>query len=140
MTVDRWYQEDAMRTRTFGPVFEGVHDRGRTLNQLEVVRDVMLSAVECANEIAGQSYTGLWNATQIAPDGGWMSLREIADLTNYGEASISAQIRNLRKPRFGGYVVLKRRRGAVTSGAWEYRIGGHCECAQLAWLLAGPQM
>jgi len=129
-----------MRTATFGPVFEGAVDRERVLTQMEVIRDVMLSAAECAGQIAHQPSTQFWNAAQLAAEGGWMTLREIADLTNYGEASISAQLRHLRKPHFGGYVVVKRRRGPVSNGAWEYRIAGHCECAQLAWLFAGHQM
>lgn len=129
-----------MRTTTFGPVFEDVKDRGRILTQMEVIRDVMLSAAECTEEISRESYTRVWDATVGASDGGWMTLREIADLTSYGEASISAQLRHLRKAHFGGYVIAKRRRGPATNGAWEYRIAGHCECAQLAWLFAGRSM
>lgn len=34
-------------------------------------------------------------------------------------ASISARLRDLRKPKFGGYVVERRRR---TVGTWEYRV------------------
>jgi hypothetical protein len=52
----------------------------------------------------------------------WQTLAEIAVGTGYGEAaaaSISARLRDLRKPRFGGYAVEKRRR---TAGTWEYRI------------------
>ena len=82
----------------------------------------------------------MWNASQIETDAGWMTLREISELTNYGEASISAQLRHLRKPHFGGYVIVKRRRRPMMNGAWEYRIAGHCECAQLEWLFAGAQM
>ena len=129
-----------MRTTTFGPVFDDVKDRERVLTQMEVIRDVMLSAAECAGLIVEQSHTQMWDATEIAADGGWMTLREIAELTNYGEASISAQLRHLRKPHFGGYVIVKRRRGPVTNGTWEYRIAGHCECAQLSWLFAGRSM
>jgi hypothetical protein len=129
-----------MRTTTFGPVFEDVKDGGRILTQMEVIRDVMLSAAECTSQIAQHWYMQMSNATQVDVDGGWMSLREIAALTSYGEASISAQLRHLRKPQFGGYVIVKRRRGPVTNGAWEYRIAGHCECAQFAWLFAGHKM
>ncbi len=90
-----------------------------------VIRDVMLSAAEC---------------------GTWCTLRELGQMTGYGEASISAQLRHLRKPQFGGYVVEKRRRrgeglragpdsigagsdfprprrdGAIGVGVWEYRV------------------
>jgi hypothetical protein len=129
-----------MRTTTREPAADLLKDGERVLTQMEVVRDVMLSAAECAEQIAQQSHMRVWNAASFAADAGWLTLRELADLTNYGEASISAQLRHLRKPHFGGYVVAKRRRGLATNGAWEYRIAGHCECAQLAWLFAGGHM
>jgi hypothetical protein len=129
-----------MRTATFGPTFDETADHGRILTQMEVIRDVMLSAAECSGQVSRKSYPQMWDSSQIAPDGGWMTLREIAGLTNYGETSISAQLRHLRKPNFGGYVIVKRRRGPFNNGAWEYRIAGRCECAQLAWLFAGAPM
>lgn len=76
-------------------------------SQREVLRDVLLSATECSS---------------------WLTLRELAQLTQFGEASISAQLRHLRKPKFGSYVVEKRvRRGEVIRDAehgaiWEYRL------------------
>jgi hypothetical protein len=54
-------------------------------------------------------------------DGQWRTLYEIAKATGDPETSTSAQLRHLRKPRFGGYVVEKRRRTA-TAGTWEYRL------------------
>jgi hypothetical protein len=39
----------------------------------------------------------------------WLTLEELARVTKYPPASISAQLRHLRKPEFGGYVVEKRR-------------------------------
>lgn len=53
---------------------------------------------------------------------GWKSLREIADLLKYSESSVSAQLRHLRKPRFGSYVVSRRRRGDRKSGLFEYKV------------------
>lgn len=52
----------------------------------------------------------------------WRTLREIEDVTGYPQASISAQLRHLRKPRFGGHQLMKRRRGAVGAGHWEYSL------------------
>jgi hypothetical protein len=129
-----------MRTKTFGSTFASVERRGRMPTQMEVIRDVLLSAAECAGQISWHSFAQMWDSSQIGTDAGWMTLREISELTNYGEASISAQLRHLRKPHFGGYLIVKRRRGPVMNGAWEYRIEGHCECAQLQWLFAGAQM
>src|ERR1700720_1994819 len=75
--------------------------------QREVLRDVMLAAGKY---------------------GAWMTLHELARLTRYGETSISAQLRHLRKARCGGYVLEKRvRKPEVVSSeehyvVWEYRL------------------
>jgi hypothetical protein len=60
---------------------------------------------------------------------GWMTLAELAGATRFGEASISAQLRHLRKPGCGEFVVEKRRRETAgmarpeQAGAlWEYRV------------------
>jgi hypothetical protein len=80
-------------------------------SQREVIRDVMLSASDCDT---------------------WLTLGELRALTRYGEASISAQLRHLRKLENGGYDVAKRHReealhahaGADGRGecVWEYRV------------------
>ena len=49
----------------------------------------------------------------------WYTLAEIEAYTGYPQASISAQMRHLRKPKFGRYQIAKRRR---TPGTWEYRL------------------
>jgi hypothetical protein len=76
--------------------------------QRDVLCDVMLPAGACET---------------------WLTLVELSRLTQYGEASISAQLRHLRKPQYGGYVVEKRRREvaevlcSVEHGpVWEYRL------------------
>jgi hypothetical protein len=76
--------------------------------QRQVLCDVMLAAGQC---------------------GTWLTLQELAQLTCYGEASISAQLRNLRKPQFGGYVLEKRPRevdavlrGEALGTVWEYQL------------------
>jgi len=76
--------------------------------QKEVIRDVMLSAGECAT---------------------WLTLDELAKLTQYPPASISAQLRHLRKPKFGAFKVTKRcrvvNRAMRAEGfgpVWEYSV------------------
>ena len=54
--------------------------------------------------------------------GGWKTLSGIENITGDPQASISSQLRNLRKPRFGSYTVKKRRVG--NSGLWEYKLVG----------------
>jgi len=52
-------------------------------------------------------------------DGQWRTLDQIAEVTGDPPASISAQLRNLRKERFGGYRVDKRH---VHRGLYTYQI------------------
>jgi predicted transcriptional regulator len=55
-------------------------------------------------------------------DGQWRTLREVETATGFPQASISAQLRHLRKQRFGSYQLEKRRRGIETRGLYEYRL------------------
>jgi len=82
---------------THGPAFDARVDGERIARQHERIRDYML------------------------PRGGpWRTLAEIAGALEYPEASVSAQLRHLRKPAFGAFVVEKRRRDGA--GLWEYRV------------------
>jgi hypothetical protein len=79
--------------------------RVRGGSQREVLRDVMMSAARC---------------------GTWLTLRELARMTNYGETSISAQLRHLRKERYGAFVIDKQvRKGGDGNSIGEHGIGGH---------------
>lgn len=51
--------------------------------------------------------------------GKWLTLDEISIWSGAPPASASAQLRNLRKPRFGSHIINKRRR---TKGLWEYKM------------------
>lgn len=90
----------------------------RLRSQREVIRDVMLSAALCET---------------------WLTLGELRALTRYGEASISAQLRHLRRTENGGYEIVKRHRDGAApirpgmsqraECLWEYRISPGV-CAQ----------
>jgi hypothetical protein len=120
---------------TLGAALHADLDVDRGITQFEVIRDVLLSAAECAEAAAVR----MMRAGLPPEDGGWMTLHELGELTGYGEASISAQIRHLRKEHFGSFVVAKRRRGFDKRGSWEYRILGRAECAMLAPLLVAAR-
>jgi hypothetical protein len=82
--------------------------RSARRRQRDVLCDVMLSARECET---------------------WLTLDELAKLTHYPPASISAQLRHLRKPQFGAFVVEKRPRkvardlrGEDFGAVWEYQL------------------
>ncbi len=53
--------------------------------------------------------------------GDWWTLKDLSIRTGGTEAAVSARIRDLRKPKFGGLIV-ERRRVPGASGLWEYRI------------------
>jgi hypothetical protein len=55
----------------------------------------------------------------LMKDGVWRTLAEIEAETGYPQAGVSAQLRHLRKLRFGGHTLRKRRR--PYGGAWEYK-------------------
>jgi hypothetical protein len=55
-------------------------------------------------------------------DGRWRTLSEIEHLTGHVQASISAQLRHMRKERFGGHIVNKRSRGERENGLFEYQL------------------
>lgn len=84
-----------------GETYERERDHARLGKQLRAVRDVML-------------------------DARWRTLADISWMLNVGhrkhytpESSISARLRDLRKPKFGGYTVERRYAG---EGLWEYRL------------------
>ena len=55
-------------------------------------------------------------------DGHWRTLAEIAQITGDPPASVSAQLRHLRKERFGRHQVDKQARGDRHGGLFEYRL------------------
>jgi hypothetical protein len=57
----------------------------------------------------------------ILADGRWHTLAELRERTGYPEASISARLRDLRKPKFGGWTVEHENTGR---GLWRYRVVG----------------
>lgn len=88
--------DDPRQLRFDGPTYEPEFDQERLTGQILRIRDLML-------------------------DGTWRTLGEIRAITGDPESSVSAQLRHLRKPRFGAYLVDKRRR-VEGSGLYEYRV------------------
>lgn len=84
------------------PIFDGVTvdpalDQERLARLLDRVRDFMA-------------------------DGQWRTLAQIKAECGGSEAGISARLRDLRKPQFGGHTVEHRRKGDPKDGLWEYRL------------------
>ena len=86
-----------------GATYAPQHDRERLTGQIERVFDAV-------------------------KNGDWQTLDEIQQriesVTGHRDphASISAQLRHLRKERFGGHTVEKRHRGDRAHGLYEYRL------------------
>lgn len=97
----------AVFTYADGATYQANYDRLRLGRQLRAVHDAMLVA---------------------STRGVWLTLDELAEsVTYYGvsnasTASLSARLRDLRKPRFGGLQVLRRRRGGPHLGLYEYLV------------------
>ena len=58
---------------------------------------------------------------RVMRDRKWRTLHELAQATGDPESSVSAQLRHLRKPRFGAYTVERRHLG---QGLYSYRVAG----------------
>lgn len=58
----------------------------------------------------------VWEAMS---DGCWHTLRELEAMTGDPQASISAQVRHLRKAKFGAHAIEKQHRG---NGLYAYRM------------------
>jgi hypothetical protein len=87
--------DDTGRPR--GETFDAELDGHRLARQLTAVRDYMLRA------------------------DGWRTLDEISRITGAPPASVSARLRDLRRPASGGYTVERRRR-RPGGGLYEYRV------------------
>jgi predicted transcriptional regulator len=59
---------------------------------------------------------------ELMKDSQFRTLSEIEALTGYPQASISAQLRNLKKQKFGGHRLYKRRKGNLNIGLYEYQL------------------
>lgn len=59
---------------------------------------------------------------ELMSDGKWRTLAQIALMTGSPEASVSARLRDLRKEKFGGYSVKRRRVGEAPQGLFSYKL------------------
>lgn len=89
--------DDARPMKFIGAGYEKKHDQARLTGQIKRIYDLM-------------------------QDGAWRTLREISQVTDDPEASISAQLRGLRSERFGGRTVNRQRRGDPKQGLYEYQL------------------
>lgn len=77
-----------------GSTFDATRDQSRLTAQLDAVRRLMI-------------------------DGSWRTLAQIEQATGHPQASVSARLRDLRKPQFGRWTVERK---YITRGQWAYRL------------------
>lgn len=81
-----------------GPAYEEARDHARLTGQLKSIAKLMA-------------------------DGHWRGLAEISAAVTAPTASVSAQLRHLRKERFGGSIVERKRAARLSAGGlWLYRV------------------
>lgn len=63
--------------------------------------------------------TQLYQVKKLMADGQWRSLFDISHAVNAPESSVSARLRDLRKTKFGGHTVERKR---IHGGTYLYRV------------------
>jgi hypothetical protein len=56
---------------------------------------------------------------ELMLSGNWFTIEDVAARTGASLPGASARIRDLRKPRFGGYTIERR---VIANGVFEYRL------------------
>lgn len=94
-------------------------ERQLTINDYLVMRPSFNGAdynrLEDRERLTGQ----ILRIYNLMKDGQFRTLGQIEEVTGDPQASISAQLRNLRKPRFGGHTVERMNCGG---GLFSYRL------------------
>ena len=89
--------DDHRPLRFDGPAYDKKHDQKRLTGQIKRIFDLM-------------------------QDGWWRTLDEISKTTGDPAASVSAQLRNLRKDHFGSHTIKRQTRGNRDDGLFEYKL------------------
>lgn len=67
----------------------------------------------------GRLFSQLQDVRALMRDGQWRTLANISAATGHPQASVSARLRDLRKPRWGSHTV---EREYIDQGLWQYRL------------------
>jgi hypothetical protein len=62
---------------------------------------------------------GLYKLLSVVKDGKWRTIKQLSDATGNIPTAASANMRNLRKAKYGGYIIERRHLG---NGLYEYRM------------------
>lgn len=86
-----------LEMRFDGPVYSEEYDQKRLTGQIQRIFNLM-------------------------KDRQWRTLSEIESATGDPQSSISAQLRHLRKDRFGAHIINRQPRGNRENGLFEYQL------------------
>lgn len=98
-----------------GPLFELEERPGPTPERARFDGPIETDEAGRCERLGGQ----LADIFQAIQDGGAYTLEDLHRITGHPAASISAQLRHLRKKQFGGFVVTKKHKGR---GLYVYRL------------------
>jgi hypothetical protein len=105
----------------FGDALRVISTEGQA--RMDAARAVRFDGETFIPELDGERLTGqLDRVWGVMKDGAWWTLEEISVVVQAPTASVSARLRDLRKERFGGWTVERRRRGLASAGIFEYRV------------------
>lgn len=91
--------------------------------QLSIFNNPTFNGSDYVEELDQKRLTGqIKRIYNLMIDGNWRTLKEIENTTSDPQSSISAQLRHLRKPRFGSHILNKRRSGEEKNGLFEYQL------------------
>ncbi len=92
--------------------------------ETEIQSSLNFDGTTFVSELDHARLAELWKKVKsLMIDGRWRTLGEISSAIGAkSEPSVSARLRDLRKSKFGGFTVDRRRRGDPGSGLFEYRV------------------
>lgn len=91
--------------------------------QADLFQDAQFNGSDYVPALDQKRLTGqIQRVHECMIDGKFRTLGEIEAITGDPQASISAQLRHLRKERFGSYTLNKQRRGNRENGLFEYQL------------------
>jgi hypothetical protein len=123
LNMNRWAFMDNFVKHIFSTNQINVAPKNIVMKQLKVFKEVKFNG---AGYDPAVDYVRLKSQLEtiyeLMVDGKWRTLNEIELITQFPAASISAQLRNLRKKSFGSNIVNRRARGDRKTGLFEYQL------------------
>jgi len=102
-----------------------------TVREIVLARSARAARVANAPDFDGRTYSPPLDKTRLTTqlaevkslmlDGAWWTIPDLTETVHGLPTAISARIRDFRKPKFGGHMILSAR-VVGESGLWKYRL------------------